>query len=153
GGFFLEIRVVGVELQRASDEDLLALYDLRVREAAFDGAYSLAGFVVIEADAFGAEIRVDHVDFVALADGLVRALGLARATVDAIFGDVSRHGLVLRAPSPATMVLEAVPGGVNELHGRPWGRPPTPENCPRRALVALPSCARPLGPVLRVPLM
>src|SRR5262249_58565306 len=105
------------------------LWDLRVREAAFDGAHSLAGFVVIEADALGAEVGVDDVDFVPLADGLVRALRLARATVDAIFGDVSRHGLVLRAPSPATMVLEAAPGAVNELHGPRRPGPPTPGNC------------------------
>ena len=57
---------------------------LGIGQAALDRAHGLAGLVVVEADALGAELGVDHVDLVALADRLVRALGLARAAVDAI---------------------------------------------------------------------
>src|SRR6185503_600723 len=60
---------------------------------ALDRTHGLAGFVIVEADALGAELRIDHIDVFALADRLVGALGLAGAAVDALFGDVSRHFL------------------------------------------------------------
>jgi hypothetical protein len=47
--------------------------------------------VVIEAHALGAKVGVDHVDFVAFADRLVRTLRLASAAVYAVLGDVGGH--------------------------------------------------------------
>jgi hypothetical protein len=87
-----------VETQRALDQHGLALGVLGVGQAALDGADGLAGLVVVEADALGAELRVDHVDLVALGDGFVRALGLASAAVDAVGRDVGRHGGIRAGP-------------------------------------------------------
>src|SRR5690606_3568698 len=56
--FVLALDIVGVERDAVHRADLLAL-----------------GFVVV-ADAFGAEVGVDDVDFLALGNGAVRALGL-----------------------------------------------------------------------------
>src|SRR5438874_5878886 len=49
----------------------------------------------MEPHAFGAESRVDHVDVLALLDGLVRALGLAGSAIDAFLGDDRRHPVSL----------------------------------------------------------
>src|SRR5262249_53233365 len=87
GGLLLQLRVVGVELEGARQEDLFRLDDLRIGEAALHGADRLTRLVIVEADALGAELGIDHVDLVALADGLVGTLRLACAAVDAIFGD------------------------------------------------------------------
>ena len=76
---------------RPLEEELLFLPMIRVRKAALDRADGLTRFVIIEPDAFGAELGVDDVDLVTLADGLVRALGLASAAVDAVGGNVRRH--------------------------------------------------------------
>src|SRR6185437_840270 len=84
-------RLVGVERLGARDERLLGLLVVRIREAALDGADRLAGLVIVKSHALGAELRIDDVDVVALADRLVRALGLASPAVDAFFGDVSGH--------------------------------------------------------------
>jgi hypothetical protein len=51
----------------------------------------LAGFVVVEAYAFGAKFGVDHIDLLPFADGLVGALGLASTAVDAIGRDMRCH--------------------------------------------------------------
>jgi hypothetical protein len=37
--------------------------------------------------AFGAPVRVDYVDLLALGNGFVRALGLAHVAIDAFVGD------------------------------------------------------------------
>src|SRR5262249_11905683 len=74
--------------------ELLFFFDVvRIRQAALNRADRLAGLVIVEPDALGAEFGVDDVDFFALADRLVRALGLARAAVDAVGSDVGRHGV------------------------------------------------------------
>src|SRR5512133_352149 len=64
---------------------------LRRRDAAVDRADPGAGRRVVLALALGALGRVDVVALVALADGGVRALGLARAAVDALLGDLESH--------------------------------------------------------------
>src|SRR4051812_20397221 len=74
---------IGVELPRPVVEDRLRLRDVRIGNAAVDGTDGRAGFLLVEADAFGAEDRVDDEDVLALADGAVRALRLASAAVDA----------------------------------------------------------------------
>src|SRR5690606_31728393 len=71
--FVLALDIVGVERDAVHRADLLAL-----------------GFVVV-ADAFGAEVGVDDVDFLALGNGAVRALGLANVAVDAVIGDYQGH--------------------------------------------------------------
>ena len=48
------------------------------------------GFVVV-ADAFGALVGVDFVDFRTLRNRFVRALGLANVAVDAFVGDHQGH--------------------------------------------------------------
>ena len=65
---------------------LLAM--VRIGNAALDRAYRLAGLVVVEPDALGAELGVDDVNLVTLADGFVGALGLAGPAVDAVGRDV-----------------------------------------------------------------
>jgi hypothetical protein len=47
-------------------------------------------------DAFGAQIRVDLVDFFALENGVIRTLWLTYITVDAGVGDFERHNLLQR---------------------------------------------------------
>src|SRR5687768_12996980 len=89
GGQYVERRelLVGVQLLGAIEERDLGLLVARIGQAALDGTHGLAGLVVMEADALGAQRRIDHVDVVALGDRLVRALRLAGAAVDALFGD------------------------------------------------------------------
>src|SRR5437879_11855711 len=78
-------------------EDRLGLDDVRVGDAAVDGADGRASFLLVETAAFRAEQRVDDEDVLALADRLVRALRLARAAVDAFHGDRRRHGSAIVA--------------------------------------------------------
>ena len=51
----------------------------------------MAGLVIVETDALGAQLGIDDVNLVAFADGFVWTLGLASAAVDAVCGDKSRH--------------------------------------------------------------
>ena len=87
----LELGILGVEARSALDELAFGLRVLRIRQAAFDRTDGLASFVIVETDALRAQLGVDHVDLVALADGFIRALWLAGAAVDAVVGDVRRH--------------------------------------------------------------
>ena len=84
-----------MEIEGALDEHLLVLHVVRIREATLDRTHRLAGLVIIEPDALGAELGIDDVDLLTLADRLVRALRLASAAVDAVCGDVGRHEPVL----------------------------------------------------------
>jgi len=77
----------------AIDQHLLGLDVLGIWKAALDGAHRLTGLVIIEADALGAQVGIDDVDLVTLGDGVVRALGLAGAAVDAIVSDEGRHAV------------------------------------------------------------
>ena len=74
-GALLQVVVVGVELQRALEQDRLGLGPIGIGEAALDRADGLTRFMIVEADALGAEIGVDDVDIVPFADGIVRASG------------------------------------------------------------------------------
>ena len=94
----LERRVFRVQAHRALKKVVLDFQVLRVREAALDGANGLARLVVVEADALGTKLRIDDVDFLALADRLVRAFGLASAAVDAVGRDVRGHALGRSTP-------------------------------------------------------
>jgi hypothetical protein len=51
---------------------------------------TLGGLVVPHA--LRAELGIDHIDLIALANGAVGALGLAHIAVDAFVSDVKRHG-------------------------------------------------------------
>ena len=64
---------------------------LGVGDAALDGADGVAGFVVVEADALGAQVGVDDVHRLAFAYCLVGALWLTGATVDAFLRDGRCH--------------------------------------------------------------
>src|SRR5687768_7711481 len=82
-----ELRVFGMQSESALEEHVLRLFVVRIGQAAFDRADRLTRFVIVEADALGAELRIDHVDRVTLRDGFVGTFGLAGAAVDAVFGD------------------------------------------------------------------
>src|SRR5690242_5929071 len=89
-GLLLQLFVFRMELERALEEKRLFFAMIRIRQAALDGAHGLTRLVIVEADALGAELRVDDVNLVPFADGFVGTLRLARAAVDAIRGDVRR---------------------------------------------------------------
>ena len=74
---------------------VLVLDVVRIWQAALDRTDRLASLVIVETDALGAELGIDDVDLLTLADGFVRTLRLASAAVDAVCGDVGRHGCVL----------------------------------------------------------
>src|SRR5512137_120974 len=92
--------LVGVDRRQLGVVLLLGLRAGRVGDAAVDRADRGAGLLVVEADALGAEVGVDDVDVIPLADRAVRALGLARTAVDALLGDDGRHGSRLSWSSP-----------------------------------------------------
>src|ERR1700737_931566 len=83
--------LVRMQLLRALEERGLGLGDVGVGNAAIHRAHGGAGLPVLEADAFGAELWIDHEDVLALADRLVGTLGLAGPTVDALLRDHRRH--------------------------------------------------------------
>ncbi len=104
-----------MQLDRSLDQKRFVLANLRIGQAALDGANRLTRFVVVEADAFRAQLRIDHVDLVAFADCLVGALRLASAAVDAVFGNVGSHGVVCLSgmPSGVFRYLEVAAPAVN----------------------------------------
>ncbi len=87
--------LVGVQFLSTGKQQRFALFVLRVRQAALHRTNGLAGFVVMEPNTLGAEIGIDDVNVLALADCLVWAFGLASAAVDAFVGNESSH----RGPS------------------------------------------------------
>jgi hypothetical protein len=72
-------------------ELLLGLLVIRVLEDAVYRADLDALGSLEMTHALGTEIGVDNVNLVALADGAVRAFGLAHVAVDAFVSDVKRH--------------------------------------------------------------
>src|SRR5262245_16488632 len=76
-GAALQLAVVGLQAERPGDQGIFVLAVVGIRQATLDGTYGLASLVIVEAHTLRAELRVDHVDVVALADRVVRALGLA----------------------------------------------------------------------------
>src|SRR5438105_11016539 len=80
-----------MQLLRASEEVRLHLRIVRIHDTAVHRTDGGAGFLVVEAYAFGAEGRIDDVDVLTLRDGLIRTLGLACPAVDALLGDDRRH--------------------------------------------------------------
>ena len=80
-----------MDLFRAFEQNLFGLAIVRIGQAALDGADRLARLVVVESDALGTKLGIDHVDVFAFGDGFVRALGLAGSAVDAVGCDVGRH--------------------------------------------------------------
>jgi len=60
---------------------------LGIERDAVDWANLLALWLVVMADAFGTEGRIDHIDLLTLRDGVIRALRLANITVDAFIGN------------------------------------------------------------------
>src|SRR5204863_8006368 len=90
-GATVQLRIVRMETRSALDEHLLVFDVVRIGQATLHRADRLTRLVIVEADALGAELRIDDVDLLALADRLVRAFGLASAAVDAVCGDMGRH--------------------------------------------------------------
>src|SRR3954465_16079354 len=76
-----------MELLRAREQVRFRLRIAGVGDAAVDRAHRGAGLLVVEADALGAERRIDDEDVLALADRLVRTLRLTGAAVDAFLGE------------------------------------------------------------------
>lgn len=77
---------------------LFGLHVSGIPDDAVDGTDADAGRLLVVTDALGAAIGVDLVDLLAEANGLVRTLGIAHVTVDALVGDEQGH---LRRPSGA----------------------------------------------------
>src|SRR5690606_9341360 len=73
---------------------LSALDPAGVQRNAVHGADLLTLGLVEMADALGAQVRVDDVDFLALGDGPVRAFRFADVAVDAVVGNHQGHGLL-----------------------------------------------------------
>src|ERR1019366_10019065 len=63
-GSLFELDVVGMQPDGALEQHRLLFADLGVGHAALDRADGLAGLVVVEAHALGAELGGDHVDLV-----------------------------------------------------------------------------------------
>jgi hypothetical protein len=70
---------------------LFGLWVGGVDQDAIDWAHLLALRLVVVAYALRAQIRVDLVNFLALIDRGVRALGLAHVTINALVGNEQRH--------------------------------------------------------------
>lgn len=68
-------------------EGVVVLYPVRVGDDAVQRTHADAGRLVVEADAFGAQIRIDFIDFVTHVNRLIRAFRLAHVAVDATFDD------------------------------------------------------------------
>ena len=96
---------VRVKLAGAVEQGLGVFLVVRIRQTALHRAHRLAGFVVVECNALGAQSRIDDVDVVALADRLVRALGLAGTAVDALFCDVGGHTAQSSCLTPSVVAL------------------------------------------------
>lgn len=90
---------------------------LRVAWNAFDRTHLLTLRLIEMADAFGAFVRVDHVDFRAHRDCVVRALGLADVTIDALVGNHQSHtSLTKNAALSPSLLARRIP---NEERGAP----------------------------------
>jgi len=81
-----------VKANRSLEEETLFFAMVRIGYAALYGANGLTSFVIVESDALGAELGIDDVDLIPLADGFVGAFGLARTAVDTIGRNMSGHG-------------------------------------------------------------
>src|SRR5262245_5968377 len=82
---------LGMDRSGARDQHLFRFDIVRVSDADVDRAHRSTGFVVVEADALRAQLRVDNIDRVALRNRIVRTLGFAGAAVDAITGNHRCH--------------------------------------------------------------
>jgi len=80
-----------VQCPRPRDQNLFGFEIVRIGHAAIDRADRRAGLVIMKADALRAEERVDDIDRISLANGAVRALGLAGPAVDAITSNRGGH--------------------------------------------------------------
>jgi hypothetical protein len=91
GGELLREFLVRMDRLRPFDEEALLLGVVGVRDAAVNRADGSALLGVVESDALGAELGIDDVDVVLLADRLVGTLGLAGAAADAFLGNHRGH--------------------------------------------------------------
>src|SRR5471032_670873 len=82
----------------------------RVTWNAIHRAHLLALRFVVVADAFGALVRVDHVDVDTHRDSVVRALGLAYVAVDALLGNEQGHALLSSSGISPAFLVPARPG-------------------------------------------
>src|SRR5260370_12857216 len=134
-------RLLGVELLGGLEQDLFRFRDVRIGDAAVDRTDGRAGFLVVETDALGAEQRIDDEDVLALRDGLVGALRLAGAAVDALFGDHRRHrvSLITRSGQPIHTALVLVNSRIPSTdNSRPWPEALMPPKGRRGSLLTMP---------------
>src|SRR5437588_10286433 len=75
--------LVGMEPPGPLVQRRFRLDDVRIRDAAVHRAHRRARLLLVEADALGAQLRIDHEDVLALADRLIGALRHTGAAVDA----------------------------------------------------------------------
>jgi hypothetical protein len=60
---------------------------LRIEWDTVNRAYLLALWFIVVPYAFGAEVWINHIDLVALADGTIRALRFANVAIDTFIGN------------------------------------------------------------------
>src|SRR5471032_1921535 len=82
----------------------------RIAGNAIHRAHLLALRFVVVANAFGALVRVDHVDVDTHLDSVVRALGLAYVAVDALIGNEQGHALLSSSGISPAFLVPARPG-------------------------------------------
>jgi hypothetical protein len=80
-----------VQSARAGDQHLFGLDIVRIGHAHIDRANRSARFVVMKSNAFGAQLWIDHVNRITLADCVIWAFRLARAAINAIAGNHRCH--------------------------------------------------------------
>ena len=85
---------VGARMQRTRtrDENLFAFNIVLIGHTDIDWANRRAGFVVVKADALGAQQRIDHIYGITLADCVIWALRLTGPAINAITGNHCCHG-------------------------------------------------------------
>lgn len=70
---------------------IVVFYPIRVGDDAVQRTDADAGRLVVKTDTFGAQVRIDFIDFVTHVNRLVRAFRLAHVAVDATFDDFKCH--------------------------------------------------------------
>jgi len=87
-----------VQSAGTGDQHLFGLDIIRIGHAHIDRANRSARFVIMKPDAFGAELWIDHVNRITLADCVIWAFGLTCAAINAIAGNHRCHWKTPRKP-------------------------------------------------------
>jgi len=86
---------ISVQGLSASKEGRFSFAIVFIGYTGLGGANLLTSLIAIEADTLGAEVGIDDVVLISLADRLIGALRLTGSTVDAIVGDDGGHVFLL----------------------------------------------------------